>query len=190
MTVGGLTRRSRAAGVGNALPIVRRFGVWYTPARTAMATVWTRSWPSLAAVLMVAAAALLVAGCPGPKGSLEQISVVQYRYNVDEDSDVVRVLGQVRNGGAKRTPAGEVVVTLRSRTGSSRGSNRTELPPLEAGEEHQFALAITSHGKVETVDIAIVPPGSNEGGEDAGEVDGDGEDAQGSASNGAAEEGA
>jgi len=155
-----------------------------------MAIVWRRSWPGLAAVLMMAAAALLVAGCPGPKGSLEQISVVQYRYNEDEDSDVVRVVGRVRNGGAERTPAGEIVVTLRSRTGSSRGSNRTELPALEAGEGHDFALAITSHGKVETVDIAIVPPGSDEGGEDADEAAGDGEDAAETASNSAAEEGA
>jgi len=155
-----------------------------------MATALTRSWPGLAAVLLVASAALLVAGCSGPKGSLEQISVVQYRYNVDEDGDVVRVLGQVRNGGSERTPPGEIVVTLRGRTGSQKGANRTELPPLEAGEQHRFALEITSHGKVDTVDIAIIPPGSDEGGGATDEGAGDGEDAEQTPSNSAAEEGA
>ncbi len=125
-----------------------------------MAKDLTRSWLSPAAVLLVVCAAVLGAGCSGPKGALEQISVTQYRYNVDEDNNVVRVIGRARNGGEERTPEGEIVITLHGRTGSLKGSNRTELPSLEAGEEHRFSLAITSHGKVESVDIAIVPPGT------------------------------
>ncbi len=121
----------------------------------------------MAAMLFVACAAVFLSGCPGPKGSLEQVGVVQYRYNVDEAGDVVRVVGIVRNTGEERTPPGEVVVTLRGRTGSLKGQNRCELPSLDGGEERRFALAVTTHGKVDTVDIAVMPPGAEaDGAED------------------------
>jgi hypothetical protein len=132
---------------------------------------------------MTALAAIL-AGCPGQEvGTLEQISVVKYRYVIDESADVARVVGLARNTGELPTPEGEVIATLRSRTGSFTGQNRVALPALEAGEERQFALAVNSHGSVETVEITIVEPGTvtEEGAEqqseDDSEEDEDGDDA-------------
>jgi len=122
-----------------------------------------RSFLSASGMLLAACLAAGICGCGGPKGSLDDIAVVQYRYNIDEGKDVVRVLGLVRNTGEERTPAGEIVVTLRGRTGSLKGQNRCELSPLDAGAEHEFALAVTSHGKVDTVEIEIVPPGTANG---------------------------
>lgn len=112
-------------------------------------------------IALAACALVLLGGClfgGGPAGALEDIRVVTYRYAIDEAEDAVRVLGIVRNTGEATTPAGEVLVTLRSRTGSLKGQNRTALEPLEAGEERQFALTITAHGSIESVDIEIVEP--------------------------------
>ncbi|MGD9496297.1 MAG: hypothetical protein AB7Y46_08300 [Armatimonadota bacterium] len=132
----------------------------------------------MAAALLVCSAGLVAScGIRGGRATLDQVSVTQYRYVVDESEDVVRVVGLVRNGGQERTPPGEIVVTLRSRTGSMKGQNRGELPPLEGGEERRFALAVTSHGNVESVEITIVPRGTAEGG--AGEeAQGDRESAE------------
>lgn len=101
-------------------------------------------------------------GCPSRRaqqGSLDQLAVVQYRYAIDEDSEIVRVIGSVRNTGELTTPAAEVVVTLRSRTGSMKGQNRVALEPISAGESASFALPITAHGSVESVEIEIVEAG-------------------------------
>lgn len=105
---------------------------------------------------------VLLDGCPfgrGPQGSLEQIAVVTYRVAIHDTADTVSLVGVVRNTGEHTTPAAELVVTLRSRTGSLKGQNRVAVEPLEAGEERPFDLEITAHGSVETVDIAIVEPG-------------------------------
>lgn len=134
---------------------------------------------------LAAAFTVLLGGClfgGGPGGALDDIRVVTYRYVIDEAEDAVRVLGIVRNTGEATTPAGEVLVTLRSRTGSLKGQNRTPLKPLEAGEERQFALTITAHGSIESVDIAIVEPeqagdeepGAESPGEDDMTEEGDG----------------
>lgn len=113
------------------------------------------------AVTAVAITCAFLAGCPGEKtGSLEQIAVVKYRYVIDESEDVVRVVGLARNMGDLPTPEAEIIATLHSRTGSFKGQNRVALPRLEPGGEQQFALAINSHGSVETVDIEIVEPGT------------------------------
>ena len=116
-------------------------------------------------VIAAACAALLLSGCGGPRGSLDQINIVQYRYNVDEAHGLVRVLGVARNTGSERTPKAEIVATLRGRTGSLKGQNRCELPSLDAGAQRLFSLLITSHGKVDAVDMVVVPPGTQaEGG--------------------------
>ncbi len=123
-------------------------------------------------VLTVAAVALVVvglAGCHGRDvGSLDQITVVKMRYAIDESEDVVRVVGLAHNTGELPTPDAEIIATLRSRTGSFKGQNRIELPALPAGAGQKFALAIDSHGSVESVEMAIVEPGTvvAEGGED------------------------
>ncbi|MGC9318491.1 MAG: hypothetical protein ACP5KN_10735 [Armatimonadota bacterium] len=116
--------------------------------------------PAIAA--LAALIPVLLAGCPfrrGPQGSLEQLAVVTYRVAIDESADTVSLVGIVRNTGEQRTPAGELVVTLRSRTGSLKGQNRVAVAPLEAGEDRPFDLEITAHGSVEGVEIAIVEPG-------------------------------
>lgn len=111
------------------------------------------------ATLSTACAIVLPGGCGGPKGSLDQLAVIQYRYNVDDAGSVVRVVGMVRNRGEERTPAADVVVTLVGRTGSMKGQNRVELPSLAGGAEHRFAVAVTAHGRVDDVEIEIVPRG-------------------------------
>jgi len=121
------------------------------------------------AVAAVALTAVGLAGCHGREvGSLDQITVVKMRYAVDESDDVVRVVGLARNTGELPTPDAEIIATLRSRTGSFKGQNRMELPALAAGAEQKFALAIDSHGSVESVEIAVVEPGTvlEEGGDD------------------------
>lgn len=128
-------------------------------ARMLMEATAVRSFFSATGMLLTAYLAACMCGCGGPKGSLDNVAVVQYRYNIDEENDIVRVLGLVRNTGEERTPPGEIVVTLRGRTGSLKGQNRCDLPPLEAGAKHEFALAVTSHGKVDAVEIDVVPPG-------------------------------
>jgi len=125
----------------------------------------------IGAVLGATCVVALVGGCGGPQGSLDQLSVTQYRYNVDESGSIVRVLGVVRNTGEERTPAAEVVVTLVGRTGSMKGQNRTDLPSLEGGGQHRFALGVTTHGRVDEVDITIVPRGAELEGEAGAESD-------------------
>ena len=129
------------------------------------------------AVAAVALAVVGLTGCGGREvGSLEQITVVKMRYALDESDDVVRVVGLVRNTGELPTPDAEIIATLRSRTGSFKGQNRVELPELAAQAEEKFALAIDSHGSVESVEITIVEPGTvveESGDEAAGDAAGD-----------------
>jgi hypothetical protein len=112
-------------------------------------------------ILAVVCFSALLVGCRGEEiGSLEQISIVKYRYVMDDSEDVVRVVGLARNTGERPTPEAEVIATLRSRTGSFKGQNRVALPSLPAGEEQQFALAVNSHGSVEAIDMEVVEPGT------------------------------
>jgi len=115
-------------------------------------------------VLLVAAVSLAVVslgGCRGREvGSLDQITIVKYRYSIDDSDEVVRVVGLARNSGQLPTPEGEIIATLRSRTGSFKGQNRVELPRLDPGLEQEFGIAIDSHGSVESVEIVVVEPGT------------------------------
>ncbi|MBD3291963.1 MAG: hypothetical protein GF393_03500, partial [Armatimonadia bacterium] len=118
-------------------------------------------------VAVVVFAAL--AGCGGEEiGTIDQIEVTQYRPLIDESADVVRVVGLARNTGEKATPEVELIVTLRSRTGSFKGQNRVPLSPLEGGAEEEFSVAINSHGSVEKLEMQVVEPGTvvDEGGEE------------------------
>lgn len=117
-------------------------------------------------------AVLLLAGCSRAQlGSIDDLTVVKYRYIMDDSAKVVRVVGEVHNTADLPAPEAEIIVTLRSRTGSQKGQNRVRMPPLEAGETQQFALAVTSHGTINTVDLSIVEPGTMPG-EEAAEDDG------------------
>ncbi len=107
-----------------------------------------------------------IAGCRDDAGSLTDLVVVQYRCNPDEDHDIARVYGMVRNTGEKRTPPADIVATLRGQSGTLKGQDRTELAPLAAGEEREFALEFTSHGKTSRVDIQIIGRGETLPGDD------------------------
>ncbi|GEM_PF-4438833 len=118
-------------------------------------------------VLLVLLAAVVsfgvvgLGGCHGREvGSLDQITIVKYRYSIDDSDEVVRVVGLARNSGDLRTPEGEIVATLHSRTGSFKGQNRVDLARLEPGAENEFGIAIDTHGSVESVEIVVVEPGT------------------------------
>jgi hypothetical protein len=139
-----------------------------------------RRFITLTAIIAVAVSgsAVGLVGCPGPEvGSRDQITVVTQRWVIDDD--VVRVVGLARNTGDLPTPESEVVATLRSRTGSFQGQNRAEVPALDPGSQERFAVAVDSHGRVETVEITFVEPGTvtdeggapaNSAGDDSGPV--------------------
>lgn len=106
-------------------------------------------------------AVVLLAGCSRAQlGSVDDLALVKYRYIIDESASVVRVVGEVRNEGELSAPEAEIIARLRSRTGAQKGQNRVVVPELEAGETHEFALAVTSHGAINTVDLSIVEPGT------------------------------
>lgn len=138
-----------------------------------MTTALHRLSTAVGVALGAASVIASMGGCGGPRGSLEQLSVTQYRYNVDESGNIVRVLGVVRNSAEERTPTADIVVTLVGRTGAEKGQNRTELPSLDGGAEHRFALGVTAHGRVEDVQISIVPRGALLEGETEGDTGGD-----------------
>ena len=110
---------------------------------------------------LICACLVAASGClgRGGAGTLDQLSVTQYRYNIDAEHDLVRVYGVVRNSGEGRTPAADLVVTLLGRSGSMKGQDRVEVPALRGGDEHEFALQITSHGRTSSLDMQIVPRG-------------------------------
>jgi len=92
-------------------------------------------------------------------GALDQLVVTQYRYNTDETHDITRVYGRVDNTGDKRTPAADLVVTLRSRSGAMQGENRVAIPSLNGAETHEFSLNVEMHGEPVRVDMQVVPTG-------------------------------
>jgi len=111
---------------------------------------------------LAALACGMATGClfgGGAPGTLDQLVVTQYRYNIDEAHDLTRVFGRVQNTGEKRVPAAEVVASLQSRSGALKGENRVPIPSLGAGETHDFSLDITMHGKATKVEIRVVPVG-------------------------------
>jgi len=124
---------------------------------------------------LILTGALGLSGCPGRgRGTVEQLVVVQYRCNLDEARDIARVYGLVRNTGQKRTPPADIVVTLVGSTGSMKGQDRTEVPPLKGGEEHEFSLEFTSHGKTGHVAIQVVPRGGEIPSQDPNHPSGEG----------------
>lgn len=125
-----------------------------------------RRGPVLIVCVLATICVVAITGCRDSAGSLTELVVVQYRYNLDEDHDMARVYGMVRNTGEKRTPPADIVATLRGRSGSLKGQDRTELAPLAAGQEREFALEFVSHGKTSHVDIQIIGRGEALAGDD------------------------
>ncbi len=113
-------------------------------------------------LLIAALASVLIApGCSRAQlGAVDDVTIVRYRYMVDEVDKVVRVVGEVQNAGDLPTPEADVVGTVRSRTGSQKGQNRVSVPQLEPNARHQFTLAITGHGSIHTVSLYVVEPGT------------------------------
>lgn len=115
-------------------------------------------------LILASVTALTATGClfgGRATGSLDQLVVAQYRYNTDEARDVARVYGRVDNTGDKQTPAADLIVTLRSRSGAMQGENRVGIPNLNAGETHDFSLTVEMHGKTTHVDMTIVSTGAS-----------------------------
>jgi len=121
-----------------------------------------RSIRAAVIVWLAAGVTLNAAGClfgRAATGTIDQLVVLQYRYNTDEKHDIARVFGRVKNTGDKRVPPTEIIATLRTRSGAMKGENRVALPSLEGGETHDFSLTVTMHGSVADVEIRVVPAG-------------------------------
>ncbi len=129
-----------------------------------MCSSWTARVRATAILALAGITALMETGClfgGRATGSLDQLVVTQYRYNTDETHDIARVYGRVDNTGDKRTPAADLVVTLRSRSGAMQGQNRVAIPSLDAGETYDFSLTVEMHGKTTHLDMEIVPTGAS-----------------------------
>jgi len=82
------------------------------------------------------------------------------RFNIDEDRGLVRVFARLQNAGPGRFRRVEAHATLRSASGAKRGENSAILENLQPGEKRDFALTITSHGRVADVDLEVrIPEG-------------------------------
>ena len=99
-------------------------------------------------------------GCRGTdqQGSVDDLAIRRYRYNIDEDRGIVRVVGEVENQG--KVPVAEVEVRgiLRSPSGSKRGENMTVLQNIGPHQRRIFSLTITSHGRTSSVELELAPP--------------------------------
>ncbi len=96
-------------------------------------------------------------GCRGEEkeGSIEDLFIGRYRYNIDKNQSVVRVVGEVENKGSALVKAVEVHAILHSSGGSRRGMNMIVLKDIAPGELRTFSLTVTSHGRTSTVQLEL-----------------------------------
>ncbi len=117
------------------------------------------SRPLHLALLTAAALLLLCGGCArGGRGEITDLFISNQRYVIDETRDMVHVYGRLENTGRARFRQVEVQVTLLSKSGSSRGENSTILSGIQPLEKRLFAVDVTSHGRVNSVDVQVREP--------------------------------
>ena len=118
--------------------------------------------PAAVAVVALSVLASCLAGCGcgsrGDPGSIEDLLIRRYRYNIDETHRVVRVVGEVENGGTAPVPKVEAHAILRSASGDKRGENMTVMENIAPAEVRIFSLSVTSHGRTSSVELKLMAP--------------------------------
>ncbi len=119
------------------------------------------------ALLLLAAVALLpAAGCgrrsPPRKQDLSALQITRYRYNIDEEHKIARVVGEIANSGPTAVKEVAVTVTLRGRNGDSRGRNTILVTDIPARGVKVFSATVTTHGRERDVDLRLFPVGAQE----------------------------
>jgi hypothetical protein len=79
-------------------------------------------------------------------------------WNVDEKHQTVRVVGEVINRGAQPVREVEIHAALIGAGGANRGENMVLVTDLRPGEPRVFALNVTSHGGILTVQLSSELP--------------------------------
>lgn len=118
----------------------------------------TRGW--LATIHIVTGMSLIVAlvalaGCGHryPQGSIDDLFIVDQRYNIDKEKGVVRVYARVENIGEGIVRKVRMEAVLRNADGGQRGTNNVVLENIKPGEKRDFSLVVTSHSQGHTVEI-------------------------------------
>jgi hypothetical protein len=104
----------------------------------------------------------LLGGCRhrAGAGKLEDLFIANRRYVIDKTTDQVHIFGLLQNNGPGRFREIEVVATLLSRNGNSRGDNSVILPDIQPGEKRPFSLEVSSSESVASVDLQVRKPKS------------------------------
>ncbi len=91
-------------------------------------------------------------------GTAEDVVVRRYRYNIDEDRNLVRVFGEVSNTGDGHVPAIVVKIVVRDRRYNKTGENIITLENIKPGERRTFSQTVTSHGGASKVECQVMEP--------------------------------
>lgn len=111
---------------------------------------------SLLPTVTVFLLAVLGAACSRtPPGSVDDLFITNKRFNIDNDSGVVRVYARVENTGQGPVREARMEAVLRSADGNKRGTNNVILKDIAAGEKREFSVVVTSHSQA--TDVEIIP---------------------------------
>jgi hypothetical protein len=102
----------------------------------------------------------LTGGCRqhAPNGRLDELLITNSRFNLDEDRGLVRIYGRVENTGDGFFRQVDVHALLRSAAQDNRGENTVPLDDIQPHEKRDFALTVTSAGRVKDVKLEIKGP--------------------------------
>ncbi len=116
---------------------------------------------NIGAILLAIVAGLVVAGgCVGRGGAgkASDVFVHRYRYNIDEEHNLVRVFGELENRGQYPVQAVVVKAIIRNRSYSKTGENIVVVKNIKPRERRTFSLTVTSHGGASTVECQVMEP--------------------------------
>ncbi|MCE5218620.1 FxLYD domain-containing protein [bacterium] len=119
------------------------------------------SWGLLACLL-----GALAGGCgtraPRVTEDIANLRIDRYRYNLDEEHHLARVMAEIVNHGDRPVKEAMVIVTLRGPGGEERGINRVVVTDIKPGQPKVFTITVTGHGKERDVEFRIARPGAPE----------------------------
>ena len=109
---------------------------------------------------------VLVSGCgsrtPRATEDIANLRIDRYRYNLDEEHHLARVMAEIVNHGDRPVKEAMVIVTLRGPGGEERGINRVVVTDIKPGQPKVFTITVTGHGKERDVEFRIARPGAPE----------------------------